>query len=237
MRIYTQGEGDNSVLYIHGFLENRSMWDFVPANSGKKVCIEIPGHGDEPLFVYKDMEELAREIHSDLKKNGIQPSRIVGHSMGGYIAIELFKLDQSIEELVLLNSNFWCDSDLKKQDRKRVAEIVYQQKRLFLETAIPNLFGHREPFKTEITELIEAADQMSPDAIAIASIAMANRNDNTAYLKKESRKILIIQGEIDNIVPADQMLSATEGWNTPVLVQSGHMSHIEVEDKVREYLN
>lgn len=238
MQIYTEGESDNCVLYIHGFLENKSMWDFVPSDDQKKIMVEIPGHGDEQLVVYKNMSDLAEMIQADLTVNNIHPKKVVGHSMGGYIAIELFKLNPKIEKLTLLNSNFWGDSELKKQDRKRVAEIVYSQKKLFLETAIPNLFGEKALFKDEIEQLIKDAETMSPDAIAIASIAMSNRTDNTDFLKKERRQISIIQGEIDTIVPVDQMINATNGWNEPLVVRSGHMSHIEVKDDVlRELRN
>ncbi|TNE72779.1 MAG: alpha/beta hydrolase [Bacteroidetes bacterium] len=237
MKIYLEGEGEQIVLFIHGFLEDRSMWNFITPDEFRMVIIEIPGHGEEPLFVYRSIEELAHEIKDTLNREGVIPNAIVGHSMGGYIAIELFKMIDQSDKLVLLNSNFWSDSYLKKEDRRRVAEIVYNQKKLFLETAIPNLFGDKAAFLTEIEQLIMAAEKMSPDAIAIASIAMSNRNDNTDYLRNESREIMIIQGKNDNIVPIDQMMEATKGWNHPMVVDSGHMSHTECRERIIELLN
>ncbi len=237
MNLYLEGEGERIVLFIHGFLEDRSMWEFVTPDGFRKATVEIPGHGEEPLFVYESIEELANCINDTLKGAGVMPNTIVGHSMGGYIAIELFKMIDASDHLIMLNSNFWSDSDLKREDRRRVAKIVYDQKKLFLETAIPNLFGNKDAYSTEIEQLIMAADKMSPDAIAIASIAMSNRNDNTDYLRNESREILIVQGMNDNIVAIDQMMEATKGWNHPMVVNSGHMSHIESRERVRELIN
>ena len=57
----------------------------------------------------------------------------------------------------MLNSNFWADSEQKKKDRLRVADIAFKAKKVFINEAIPNLFGQVELFRDEIEVLKEEA--------------------------------------------------------------------------------
>lgn len=236
MELYIKGSGSRSILMIHGFLEDHSMWNDLQFDGYTQLLLNLPGHGGSDLFPYQDINELSEKITIELGQLGRVPDIIIGHSMGGYVAIELFKAIAGSSALILLNSNFWADSDLKKEDRKRVAEIVYGQKRLFLETAIPNLFADKEKFNLTINELISSALQMTPESIAMASLAMMERKDNTHYLKSEHRPILVIQGQDDTIVPHDLMMQNTSDWLPIIVLPGGHMSHVEAKELLKSTL-
>lgn len=236
MKLTQQGRGEKIVLLIHGFLEDNSMWESFSLSDWTKILVELPGHGSEPLTPYKTILELALSIKHSVEREGLQINAIVGHSMGGYVALELFKRTPEVDSLILLNSNFWSDNEQKRIDRKRVAELVYHQKKLFLETAIPNLFAHTAGNEEIISKLIDSANGMSPESIAMASLAMAGRVDHTEFLKTENRPVLIIQGEEDKLIPIEVMRESTSVWTEFVALPSGHMSMFECPEMTNQVI-
>ncbi|MGB1453669.1 MAG: alpha/beta fold hydrolase, partial [Crocinitomicaceae bacterium] len=137
------GEGP-VVLFLHGFLESMSMWDYLPLKDFrcKKVFIDLPGHGNSKILnnAEPSIESMANEVILILKKEKIKKFHIVGHSMGGYIALSIKEKYKECKKVILLNSNYWSDSESKKKDRDRVCKIAFKAKDYFLNEAIPNLF-------------------------------------------------------------------------------------------------
>jgi pimeloyl-ACP methyl ester carboxylesterase len=238
------------VLFLHGFLESISMWKGLDMeNYGfMGVLIDLPGHGNscnkdsaEPSIEY--MAEKVLELADHL---GFTSFSVVGHSMGGYVALAIKKrcsssasTTQECKRVILLHSNFWEDSALKKTDRLRVASIVYNNKALFIKEAVPNLFLDRRLFQREIDELVEEALKIDHFAIAYASLAMRNRLDMRNLLVKFPEDFLLIQGEKDAIVPLEMMQKQLEGLpiRLEILWGVGHMSHIEAPEKIQKILN
>lgn len=130
------------VVFIHGFLESSTMWKVFPLERMGFQCvlIDLPGHGRSTHKHYTSFQEIALEIDTLLKQLNIIDYGIVGHSLGGYVGIELHKLAGIKAYLILFHSNFWEDDAKKKEDRNRVIELVQKNKRRFIREAIPNLF-------------------------------------------------------------------------------------------------
>jgi pimeloyl-ACP methyl ester carboxylesterase len=84
------GKGSTVVL-LHGFLENKTMWkDLVPNLSKKNrvLSIDLLGHGEtESLGYVHSMEENAEIVKAVLSHLKIRKAVIIGHSMGGYVAL------------------------------------------------------------------------------------------------------------------------------------------------------
>lgn len=220
------------VLFLHGFLESMSMWDYLPLSelNVQVIQIDLPGHGESACLTNEppSMNEMAKEVLKVVVELDLIHFSIVGHSMGGYVALEVQAMSTNCEKVVLLNSNFWSDAPEKQNDRRRVAQIVQTSKNLFLNEAIPNLFT--DPVKCEkaIEDLLIEAKGLSSDGIAYASIAMANRVDFTKEIREGKMNISVIQGEIDRIVPMEKMdVEICADVPYYKLPQTGHMSHVE----------
>lgn len=228
------------VVFLHGFLESSTMWDFLPLSElqVKKVMIDLPGHGASAEIEEfpPSIEAFADQVSEVVDQLDISAYDLVGHSMGGYVALELKRKDHRVRKVVLLNSNSWADSEQKRSDRRRVAQIVYQAKDLFLKEAIPNLFRDPEKHSDEVRALIEEARLITPDGIAYASLAMAERKDLTQLVLNASDDVIIIQGEGDKIVPTEVANSQFKGKvkGFQVIPNAGHMSHIETPEAVMD---
>ncbi|MDG1147746.1 MAG: alpha/beta hydrolase [Crocinitomicaceae bacterium] len=223
------------VVFLHGFLESSTMWDFLDLpESIQKIVIDLPGHGASVDATEEStMKSMAKLVLELLKNIEVTEYTIVGHSMGGYVGLELMKLDEGCAKLVLLNSNFWKDSPDKVENRKRVANVVRTNKSYFLYETIPNLFLNPDNFDVEVKGLIDASKKMKSENISRVSIAMSKRDDNQQFVADHLEKILIIQGAEDLAVPKNEMDKKLRGLtpNYVVLKNTGHMTHIELPVK------
>ena len=231
-KLYYRVSGNgHPVVFLHGFLESETMWDYLGFKDNfKMICFDLAGHGKSPLDLKQplSMSSMANDVKIQLDKLDLESYCVVGHSMGGYVGAELMKMDERCSKLVLLNSNFWEDSEEKRKDRKRVAEVVVKNKDLFLYEAIPNLFAYPEKFNADVKQLIHEARKIASEFIASVSLAMSDRKDNTELVRERKEQILIIQGKEDPIVPKEKMkCKNTMRLNYVELKKCGHMAHIE----------
>ena len=226
------------VVFLHGFLESISMWKYLGDFEGiQSIVVDLPGHGESPLIPELTMQSIANLIIQLLDELKVVSYDIVGHSMGGYVALEVKKNHNSCDKIILLNSNFWQDTALKKDDRYRVAALVKERKEVFLNSAIPNLFLEPHRFQGDVDALIDEAKSISWESIAEASIAMSERTDNRILVKEHCQDVVIIQGVHDTTISQKLMLQKLSGIEVlPHMVPSGHMAHIECGALIRHLI-
>lgn len=213
------------------------MWDYLDWPRVKQIRVDLPGHGNSPHIDCEDMASMAELVAESLSSDELVDPVVVGHSMGGYVALELLKYLER-PKLILLNSNFWSDSEQKRADRVRVAEVVKHHKDAFIVEAIPNLFAEPSRHYEEVDKLISEAKNMKWEAIASASLAMRARSDNVEIVKELGRNCLIIQGQNDSVVPKEVMKEhALSLDQNPRFVDSGHMAHIENPEVVQQLID
>ena len=241
------GKG-SAIVFLHGFLESNSMWDYLALEqfNFQKIFIELPGHGQSTLSDDSEQPSLnyyANEVQEVLSFLKIEKFSIVGHSLGAYVALILKEHNLGCQKVVLLNSNFWADSEQKKKDRLRVAEIAFKAKKVFINEAIPNLFGQVELFRDEIEVLKEEAMKIERESIAYAALAMRQRIDYTQMIYENPSDFFIIHGDLDRLVTTEFLLEQArrifkENLENQVFViqEAGHMAHIETSQAVVDLL-
>ena len=229
------GEG-KTLVFLHGFLESSTMWDYLPLKELNVRCIlvDLPGHGQSPLndsVEIPSIRFMADEVLQVLNSLQVNEFTLVGHSLGAYVGLELAQLTPC-QKLIFLNSNCWSDDEQKRRDRLRVADLVYIAKKHFIREAIPGLFGRPADFQKEIKGLIEEANHMSSDAIAYAALAMRERIDYTEEVLTNPLKYVFIHGELDTLISSEQLKSRLPGIHIHFLTNAGHMSHMESSEEV-----
>ncbi|NDE04195.1 MAG: alpha/beta hydrolase [Flavobacteriia bacterium] len=230
------GEGP-AWVFLHGFLESSTMWDYLPLEDLpiQQIHIDLPGHGwSFELLDAPSIHLMALEVQRVLDHLEISSFSVIGHSMGAYVGLELTERE-GFERLVLLNSNCWSDSDQKKQDRLRVANFVHQAKAHFIREAIPNLFSNPKEHVQVIEALIKDANDMTPEAIAFAALAMRERTDFTEFVNAHPEKFTFIHGVHDRLVSVEELQQKVPNGKIHFL-DCGHMVHIEAGEEVLEIL-
>ena len=224
-------------VFLHGFLESSSMWESLPLDDLpiQQIKIDLPGHGRSPqLLNSPSIQLMAQEVQLVLDELSLTHFSVFGHSMGAYVGLELSK-HPGFQQLILLNSNCWSDSEQKKQDRLRVAQIIHKAKDIFIREAIPNLFQSPERSKKESAALIEEAKLMTPEAIAFSALAMRERQDFTSHVNEFPEKFIFIHGIQDRLVSVEE-LDAKVLLSEKLYLNCGHMAHIEAKEEVMKIL-
>ena len=232
---YTATGKGTAVVLLHGFLENQTMWQYlapVLATKYRVITIDLLGHGKTDCLGYvHTMEDQADMVHHVLHELKIRKSVLIGHSMGGYVALAFAELyPDNVKGLVLLNSTSRADSDERKLNRDRAIAAVKQNYTAFVRMSIANLFS--EDNREKLAETIESvkleALKTPLQGIVAALEGMKIRNDREVLLHFGPYPIALILGKKDGVLPYDDNVTQVE--NTRVQLTTfpdGHMSHLE----------
>ncbi len=232
---YCYGEGTKTLVLLHGFLENSSMWKAIVnefSNDVKIICIDLLGHGKSECLGYvHTMEEIAESVQAVLLEEKVSEAVFVGHSMGGYVALALAeKHPEIIGKLCLLNSTAQPDSEERKMIRDRAIQMAKTNYKSLVSMSISNLFSSEtsSEFTAEIAECrIEALKTSVQGYIACAE-GMKHRKNREHVLKSEAYESLLITGKKDPVLVYENSVAEANRTQTPIVeLSNGHMSHIE----------
>lgn len=231
-----QGNGPVIVL-LHGFLEDLRMWNNIVdalKKTNRIICVDLLGHGKtENMGYIHTMEDQSEMLKHLLNSMSLKRYAIVGHSMGGYVALAFAdRYPEDLTGLCLMNSTAMEDDNEKRRNRDRGIKAVKQSYKTFIRLSIPNLFSeeNRDVFSREILEITDAALEMSQQGIIAALEGMKIRENRTKILENENFPILMIIGKKDPALDYHSLLQQSElGKVKKVIFEDGHMSHVENE--------
>ena len=209
-KCYYQVNGKGkTIMLLHGFIEEGSMWDEL-VNTLKKsytvIVPDLPGFGKSPLVANELlMEWYAECVHEILKAEKTKKLILLGHSMGGYVVLNFAeKYGDMLAGFGLINSHCFADTPLKKENRLRGIEFIKEHgTKVFIRELYNSIFN--ESFKKKnrklIDELIVKAQKYTPEAVMRANAAMMNRQDKSEVLKNAKVPVLFVNGEDDESAP------------------------------------
>ena len=238
-----QGKG-NAVILLHGFLENSTMWDYlvpVLAKKNRVICIDLLGHGQTDCLGYiHSIEDMADAVHQVISELKIRKAIIVGHSMGGYVALAFAELyPEMMNGLVLLNSTSRADSEERIANRTRAIKAVKQNYTAAIRMSISNLFSeeNREKLIAQIEWVREEALQTPLQGIIAAQEGMKLRKDREVILHFATYPILLILGKKDPVLNYEENVEQIEGTHVKLVTfNDGHMSHIENQAELEKVM-
>ena len=236
-------------VFIHGFLENHDMWDGLIPRDVPALLIDLPGHGKAPSWDQEHRlsllaEQMWKGLDGFLAKN--TKLHLIGHSMGGYFAVELAKFrPQQIEELCFWQSTFKADSEEKKEMRYRAIEALEANQALYVGGMIRGLFSeeNKEKCSKEINKNIEVAKQMRASDIRASLEAMRDRDDSSLFLQNANFPCTLAHGELDPLFSLERQAEESKeihAKNVYTVPHCGHMMHLEnsgaAQDIIKEML-
>lgn len=202
------------------------------ANKGRVIAIDLPGHGQSDVVSDEhSMELLAEIVHELMRSLEITSVSLIGHSMGGYVALAYLELyHKEVNNIILLNSTSRSDSAERRLNRNRALAIIQKNAGSFINSAIYNLFAPvtANQYSSEISKLQAEARRFPANGIAAMIRGMKNRKDRTQILKKFNGPKYIICGTEDPIIPLNESKTISEITNSHlIIVEGGHMILIE----------
>lgn len=231
------------LVLLHGFLEDSRMWDGLSQawnTHGPVLMIDLPGHRQSDSFaVVHTMELMAEAVDAVVQFCQLPSFHLLGHSMGGYVALAYAELrPEKLEQLGLFFSTPKADSPARQVMRDKAAELVQQNHNSFIRASIPQLFDTtmHEPFQPAIHRQINQSLDMSVEGIVAAIQGMKIRKDRTHILESGAISVGVFAGKLDTIIPFDstEKWSLAKGVNYRYISPSGHMGHITHQEGCKE---
>jgi len=238
--VYSHYGSGEPIVLLHGFLEERSMWNSYAeklTNDHRVICIDLLGHGATGCLGYvHSMEDQADAVLAVLAKENIERCNVVGHSMGGYVALALAeRAPERMAKLMLFHSTSYPDTEEKKKDRERVIGLVQRNKDVYVKAAIPSLFAeqNRDRLSGVIDGLVATATSFSQQGIIANVRGMMERADRSAVLQKGRFQKCVVHGELDPIISLEsirQQAALDPNIRFELIAGIGHMGHLEAPE-------
>jgi pimeloyl-ACP methyl ester carboxylesterase len=235
-----RGKGTPLVL-LHGYPLDHHLWDEVVPLLQDQFDVILPDlrgfGGSSTVDSFYTMEDIASDIAGLLDFLGIPKAVIVGHSMGGYVALAFARLyPERVTGLGLVSSQVLADTPAKREDRfKTAAEVA--------DKGIATVVEAMTPKFTSDTHLQEFArnsmERQQPAAYIGALKAMGERVDSTPFLSRMDYPVVIVHGDADNLIPIDRAREVKAALPSAYLVEisgAGHMPMMESPEKTAEAL-
>ncbi len=239
-----EGRGNQHVLVlIHGFLQNLDVWSTYTLSymrNMRVISVDLPGHGYSSTYGdTHTMEFMAKAVKNILDDAGVSQCVMVGHSLGGYVALEFAEnYPYMLKGLGLLHSHAMPDPPEKKNHRMEVCRQVEKNRPGYIVDFIPRLFyeGNRFALEQEIKDLRDQCLETQTDGIIATQRGMAQRKSHIDLLEKIKVPVMFIIGKNDPRF--DFELAITEAMlpeisDVLILNHVGHMAHIEAKDRVK----
>ncbi|WP_045689738.1 alpha/beta fold hydrolase [Hymenobacter sp. AT01-02] len=201
-----------TIVFLHGFLESNEIWDEFLADFPSHYRVlrpNLPGYGPDPQPAADySLEAAADYLQATLKKEGAHEVLLVGHSMGGYVALAFAeKFPAQVAGLCLFHSSSLPDAEEDAERRQRNREFLQQHGvAAFTQEFLKPQFAaaHRESMTNHL-EMLQRIGAAVPLETALGGIdAIARRPDRRLVLEKATYPVLFIAGKDDKAVPLEK---------------------------------
>lgn len=238
---FSDSKKGKTIVLLHGYLENLTIWNNLSEKLSKQfrvIAIDLPGHGKTPCIGYiHSMEFMAQCIKRVIDLLHIKKIILVGHSMGGYVALAFAELfPERLSGLCLFHSTAMPDSEERKRERDRIVDIVRTDPKPYISISIPKHFAQenlsRLPKKVEEAKRI--ALNTPRQGIVAALKGMKIRKSRELVLKHITCPVLFIIGKKDVLLAWENLLllaGLPKESYTEILEDTGHMGFYEAPEE------
>jgi pyruvate dehydrogenase E2 component (dihydrolipoamide acetyltransferase) len=229
------GADGDVILLVHGYGGDRNSWLFLQEPLAAKYrvyALDLPGHGTSAKDVGDGtLGVLADAVTGVLDALGADRAHLVGHSMGGAVALAVAVRDPGrIASLTLIapsgfgveiNAGYlrgFADAQTRRELKPVVGELFADESLVTRQLvddllAYKRLDGVETALHTLLGTLLDGDTQRIDSAAAIAAIGGAV-------------PVTVVWGGADRIIPPAQAESVA-GADRHLLGGAGHMPHME----------
>ena len=179
------------------------------------------------------MDFMSNAVKAVLDHLGVEKCTMVGHSMGGYVALSFASsYGFMLNGLALLHSHALADDEVKRRSRDEVCRQVHTNRAGFIVDFITNLFDEskRSILDSEIRELRDQCLEMREEGILAAQRGMKVRTSRVNTLLKAPYPVLFVYGKNDTRIPIELGMSQAmlpQRSEVLLLDNVAHMSFME----------
>jgi len=235
---YTDAGRGTSVVLLHGFPLDRSMWDAQVEALAPRFRVIVPdqrGFGESPAPPGPlSMDRLADDVAALLDHLRLRRAVVCGLSMGGYVAFAFARRHADrLQGLVFCDTKAVADSPEARTGRAEMIELVAAKGlEPVADRMLPRLLApatlQRRP---EVAELVRRMIlRAPPDGVRGALQGMADRPDSTPLLPTLRCPALFVVGAQDALSPPEEaggMCARVPNGRLVVVPDAGHLAPME----------
>ncbi len=238
---------EHGVLLLHAFPLSAEMWQaqlsMLERRRVAAVAPNIYGVEGSPEKKGWTFGDYAGELASLLSAVKMRKATVVGLSMGGYQAFELWRSHpETVASLVLCDTRAEQDNEEALANRRDFASAVRASGAEEAVTRmLPNVFARKA--YTGGSALVDTfgaiVKKQSGDVIASAMEAIASRVDSVDTLPRISCPVTFIYGDEDKLTPktlGESMQQRIPGSRLRIINGAGHLSNMERPDLFNDCL-
>jgi 3-oxoadipate enol-lactonase len=230
------GVGEPTIVLVHGFGASKEIWWstlLALAPLGRVFALDLPGHGGSPLHGDSRMPQIAARIADFCAAHSLPAITLVGHSMGGNVALEL-ALDgpMLVRRLVLVDPAAQSD-EMPIYTHSTHVDNLHRWAALRASMALAQKIGvvgrlvphrHRGGFVLPALRRASYLSRHDVDAMH-QQLTGLFANPIGARMSAVRAPTLVISGEFDPLVPpwlSRRVADAIPGARYAVVRRAGH---------------
>ena len=204
---------NNFLIFIHGTGVNLTVWKMIRLFFHKlgipTIAIDLRGHGKSgrPKFLEEySLTNFAKDVKEVITKEKISNPTLIGHSLGGMVALTFHKLYPNLsKKYVIISSSYKTPKKLKFVIKKFSSLINFLNKKLELINPPQMIsYGRSNPFFNNSDDFNLGVIFQNIVKTSFKSwlftLENINRFDEEIILKTIKKPVLILSGGKDNVV-------------------------------------
>lgn len=228
------GKGDTTLFFIHGWNLNLGYWDGIVDHLKSRyriVAMDLAGHGNSG----KDRtswtaESFARDIVGIITKEKLNNVILVGHSLGGELALAVYELSpQAIIAIIGVDNFKDISFSITPKFREEFKEYLAKFKRNYTEMA--DAFAReniRSTNRDQINRIVKDYRDADPKiALAIFTNMVPRYESDKNLLQKLPFKLRIIASDYEPYNEQALKQYCHAGYNIEWIQEAGHFPMVE----------
>jgi pyruvate dehydrogenase E2 component (dihydrolipoamide acetyltransferase) len=232
IRYAKRGDKGDAVILIHGFGGDADNWLFnidALAEVATVYAIDMPGHGQSTkTMANSSLKTMTAALGEFMDKSGIAKAHLVGHSMGGAIAMQMAKDHPGkVKSMTLI-----CSAGLGAEIGSYVADYIAAQGRKDMRPVLETLFADKSLVSRQLVDDVlkfKRLDGVDAFLKALGESLFGGGKQQDApgkALGAGSPPALVIWGKEDQVIPPAHA-GNLPGAKVHVLEGAGHMVFME----------
>lgn len=234
LRYAKRGEGIETVILIHGFGGDLDNWLFnidALAEVATVYALDLPGHGQSVKSIGEpSVAGLAKTVMQFMDAVGIKSAHLVGHSLGGAIAMQVANSAKSRVKSLTLIASAGLGPDINME---YISGFVGAASRRDLKPVLEQLFADPGLVSRQLVDDVLKYKRLDGVEAGLKSLAdnVFKSGKQQAILQTGGIPALVIAGRDDKIIPSAHT-TGTKGAKIEIIEGAGHMVQMEQANKV-----
>jgi pimeloyl-ACP methyl ester carboxylesterase len=236
---YDDGGSGEPLVLIHGHPFDRSMWrpqaEYFSPRGWRVIVPDLRGYGETTAAPATTVwATFARDVAALLDHLEIASIVLVGLSMGGQIAMEIYRLfPDRVRGLVLADTSPRAETPDGKKARRDLADRLFREgMSAYADEVLPLMItpDNIRAMPDVAGHVLGMMRSTAPEGAAAALRARAERPDYVEMLAGMTVPALIVVGRDDAFTPigdAELMHERIPGATLAVVEGAGHMPNLE----------